>query len=102
MKAPTDARPARSKSVDVYPVESVYGIRMFMPCFAADRRHANLAIRPIYTPRLPSSHTCALDFFLAGDVYNLISSDRGEHIALRMISGEDKVAAPAMHKEQLL
>src|SRR5882757_10486101 len=34
------------------------------------------AIRPICTPQLPSSHTCALDFFLAGDVYDLIASDR--------------------------
>ncbi|MET4373311.1 hypothetical protein ABIA99_006033 [Bradyrhizobium sp. LB12.1] len=35
-------------------------------------------------------------------IFNLISSDRNEHIALRMISGEAKVADRAMHKEQLL
>jgi hypothetical protein len=34
------------------------------------------AIRPICTPRLPSSHTYALDFFLAGEAYDLIASDR--------------------------
>jgi hypothetical protein len=34
------------------------------------------AIRPVCTPRLPSSHTCALDFFLAGEDYDLIASDR--------------------------
>ncbi|HVR57298.1 MAG TPA: hypothetical protein VMT72_10785 [Pseudolabrys sp.] len=34
----------------------------------------NLAIRPICTPQLRSSHTCALDFFLAKDVYDLITS----------------------------
>ena len=37
---------------------------------------ANLAIRPICTPQLPSSLTRALDFFLAGDVHGLIASDR--------------------------
>jgi hypothetical protein len=36
----------------------------------------NLAIRPICTPQLPGSLTCALDFFLAGDVYDLIASER--------------------------
>jgi hypothetical protein len=34
------------------------------------------AIRPICTPQLPSSRTCALDFFLAGEAYDLIASDR--------------------------
>jgi hypothetical protein len=34
------------------------------------------AIRPICAPQLPSSHTCALDFFLAGEAYDLIASDR--------------------------
>ena len=34
------------------------------------------AIRPICTPQLPSSHTRALDFFLAGEAYDLVASDR--------------------------
>src|SRR6266496_2830499 len=33
-------------------------------------------VRPICTPQPPSSHTCALDFFLAGEAYDLIASDR--------------------------
>jgi hypothetical protein len=37
---------------------------------------ANLGIRPICTPRLPSSLTRALDFYLAGDVHDLVDSDR--------------------------
>ena len=32
-------------------------------------------IRPICTPELPSSHTGALDFFLAGEAYDLIAAD---------------------------
>jgi hypothetical protein len=34
------------------------------------------AIRPICTPRLPGSHTCALDFFLAGEACDFIASNR--------------------------
>src|SRR6266581_782541 len=37
---------------------------------------ANRTDRPICTPQLPSSHTRALDFFLAGEAYDLIASDR--------------------------
>src|SRR5579872_619323 len=33
-------------------------------------------IRPICTPQLPGSHTRAVDFFLAGEGYDLIASDR--------------------------
>ena len=37
--------------------------------------HRQLEIRPICTPELPSSHTSALDFFLAGEAYDLIAAD---------------------------
>ena len=33
--------------------------------------------RPICTPQLPGSHTGALDFFIAGEAYNLIAADHG-------------------------
>jgi hypothetical protein len=37
--------------------------------------HRQLEIRPICTPELPSGHTGALDFFLAGEAYDLIAAD---------------------------
>jgi hypothetical protein len=37
--------------------------------------HRQLEIRPICTPELPSSHTGALNFFLAGEAYDLIAAD---------------------------
>jgi hypothetical protein len=37
--------------------------------------HRQLEIRPICTPELPNSHTGALDFFLAGETYDLNAVD---------------------------
>jgi hypothetical protein len=53
-----------------------------LACRSASGPHAGsqllvkCALRPICTPQLLSSHTCALDFFLAGGPYDLIASDR--------------------------
>src|SRR5215472_18774215 len=38
--------------------------------------YANRTDCPICTPQLPSSHTCAVDFFLAAEACDLIASDR--------------------------
>jgi hypothetical protein len=35
-----------------------------------------IPVRPICTPQLPSSHTYAPDFFLAGEDYDLVAPDR--------------------------
>lgn len=54
----------------------------------AGARAGREGIRPICTPELPGGHTGALDFFLAGEAYDLIAAD--DHSSGAGICGKDE------------